>query len=260
MVTATAAKLKQVMERDLSSFDVRVLLIDAVRVGGAVYTALLALDGRAPSRYWASRGRNRECNSGHRSVGGVDRARTAEMIAIGACWRCWMAYEGAGQAVRSTFGQSVAIQRCQVHKLRNVSRSNLPDTHQAQYRRKISAAYADDSACRRTTALDGLSKNSTASTSHSNSLREGIDETLTVSSIRACGINYVAVCGQRTLIESLFSHSRHLMKNVRALEHERAATTLVATVLLEAEQKFRRIKGHKEMPALVAVLSKIITE
>jgi len=126
------------------------------------------------------------------------------------------------KAVRSTFGNRFAIQRCQVHKLRNVL-EHLPDTHQAEYRRKISAAYAMTSHADARRALERMSKNSTASNkSAANSLREGIDETLTFIDW-ACRHHYVASADNehdRIAVQPLSASD----EKRSALEHERAAT------------------------------------
>lgn len=96
------------------------------------------------------------------------------------------------RAVRSAFGSRVAIQRCQVHKLRNVT-DHLPQTYHAEYRRKISAAYAMTSSGDARPTLERIVKElERISESAASSLRGGIDETLTVhrlglpASLRRC--------------------------------------------------------------------------
>lgn len=259
MVTATATKLKQLYERDLSGFDVRVLLIDAVRVGGAVYTVVVGLDGDGAKQVLGFR-------EGATENAVVVSELLAELVERGLQndrQRGLLAVldgsKALAKAVRATLGNRVAIQRCQVHKLRNVL-EHLPEAHHAEYRRKISAAYAMTSQTEARRALERVVKElDRINASAANSLREGMDETLTVhrlglpTPLRRC-------LRTTNMIESLFSHSRHLMKNVRNWRTSEQRQRWLATVLLEAERKFRRIKGHKEMPKLIEALSRIITE
>jgi putative transposase len=259
MVTATAAKLKQLYERDLSNFDVCVLLIDAVRVGGAVYTVVVGLDGNGVKQVLGFREGATEntvvvsellAELIERGLPN-DRKRGLLVVVDGS--------KALAKAVRSTFGNRVAIQRCQVHKLWNVL-EHLPEAHHAEYRRKIRAAYAMSSEAEARRALERIVKElDRINTSAATSLREGMEETLTVhrlglpAALRQC-------LRTTNMIESLFSQSRHLMKNVRRWRTSQQRQRWVATVLLEAEGKFRRIKGYKEMPILIEALSGIITE
>lgn len=259
MVTATAAKLKQLYERDLSNFDVCVLLIDAVRVGGAVYTVVVGLDGNGVKQVLGFREGATEntvvvtellAELIERGLPN-DRKRGLLVVVDGS--------KALAKAVRSTFGNRVAIQRCQVHKLWNVL-EHLPEAHHAEYRRKIRAAYAMSSEAEARRALERIVKElDRINTSAATSLREGMEETLTVhrlglpAALRQC-------LRTTNMIESLFSQSRHLMKNVRRWRTSQQRQRWVATVLLEAEGKFRRIKGYKEMSILIEALSGMITE
>jgi hypothetical protein len=56
------------------------------------------------------------------------------------------------------------------------------------------------------------------------------------------------------LIESLNGQVAHFTRNVRRWRDGAMIVRWVATAVREAERKFRRLKGHKDMPRLVAAL------
>jgi putative transposase len=259
MVAATAAKLKQLHERDLSNFDVRVLLVDAVRVGGSVYTVVAGIDSGGVKQVLGFR-------EGATENAAVLTDLLAELIDRGlpnerdrGLLAVLDGSKALAKAVRSTFGSRVAIQRCCVHKLRNVL-EYLPESLHAEYRRKIKAAYAMTSAADARRALERIVKElERINASAANSMREGMEETLTVHRL-GLPATLRRSLWTTNMIESVFSHSRHLMKNVRSWRTSEQKQRWTATVLLEAEAKFRRIKGHKEMPVLIKALSTIITK
>jgi putative transposase len=54
--------------------------------------------------------------------------------------------------------------------------------------------------------------------------------------------------------ESLISHTRHVKRNVKRWRGGQMVVRWVAAGVLEAVKGFRRLKGHKAMPQLVAAL------
>jgi Transposase, Mutator family len=85
------------------------------------------------------------------------------------------------------------------------------------------------------------------------SVREGLEETLTVQ-----GLGLSARL-QRSLTttnaaESLISRTRHVKRNVKRWRGGTMMLRWVAAGVLEAVKGFRRLKGHRDMPTLVAKL------
>lgn len=157
------------------------------------------------------------------------------------------------KAVRETFGDRSVIR--QVHKRRNIL-DYLPDERRPEYDRKIKAAYAMWSSADAARALRSIiNELKHINVSAANSLSEGLEETLTVHRL---GVDEQLRRSLRTtnMIESSFSHARHLMKNVRRWRDSAHTQRWAATVLLEAERRFNRIHGHKHIPALIAALTK----
>lgn len=255
MVEATAERLEALLERDLSTFDVRVLVIDAVHVAKSCHATVLGIDGEGNKlvlgfREGATENSTVVCDLlADLLRRGLPNERDRALLAI---------VDGSkalAKAVRDTFGSRVSIQRCQIHKLRNVL-DYLPDELRPEYKRKISAAYAMRSHTDAERALRTIIKElSKINVSAANSLAEGLEETLTIHRL---GVPEELRRSLRStnIIESTFSHSRHLMKNVRRWRDSAHTQRWTATVFLEAERKFRRIHGHHHMPALIEALTK----
>jgi putative transposase len=85
------------------------------------------------------------------------------------------------------------------------------------------------------------------------SVREGLDETLTVLTLQ------LSARLQRSLattnaVESLLSRTRHVKRNVKRWRGGRMMLRWVAAGVLEAVKGFRRLKGHADMQKLGAAL------
>src|SRR5450631_3260249 len=117
-------------------------------------------------------------------------------------------------AVRRHAGDAAFIQRCQVHKKRNVV-DHLPDEHKADVRRKLQNAYgmADYADAKR--ALDRLHRElMDLNPSAARSLEEGMDETLTVHRLRVPDqLRRTLSC--TNVIESAFSIVETVCRNVK---------------------------------------------
>lgn len=257
MIDATAARLKELCECDLSAFDVRVLLIDGVKVGKALQATVLGIDGEGEKKILGFREGATEnstvvCDllADLVSRGLKNDPERALLVVIDGSKALY-------KAVRQTFGTRVSIQRCQIHKLRNVL-DYLPDELRQEYSRKISAAYAMRSHADAERALRSVVRELyKINVSAANSLEEGLEETLTVHRLDVPQTLRRSL-RSTNMIESAFSQSRHLMKNVRRWRSSQHSQRWTATVLLEAEKKFRRIRGYKHMPELIEALTKTL--
>lgn len=157
------------------------------------------------------------------------------------------------KAVASCFGDQAQVQRCQVHKERNVL-SHLPQKYQVSVRQRLRAAWgmkryedAREALHQTVRYLEDLSPSAAAS------LEEGLEETLTLHRWK------IPAALHRTLrstnpIESCFSRTRKLCRNVTRWRSEAMATRWAGAMLLEAERGFRRVKGYRELAILVQAL------
>ncbi len=254
-VEATAARLEELLERDLSGFDVRILPIDAVRVGASVHSTVLGIDRAGAKLILGFReGATENATVVNDLLADIirrglpnERDRALLVVIDGS--------KALAKAARETFGDRAVIQRCQAHKRRNAL-DYLPDERRPEYDRKIKAAYAMRSSADAARALRSIiNALKRINVSAANSLSEGLEETLTVHRL---GVDEQLRRSLRTtnMIESGFSHARHLMKNVRRWRDSAHTQRWTATVLLEAERRFNRIHGYKHIPGLIAALTK----
>lgn len=161
--------------------------------------------------------------------------------------------KGLRRAVTDVFGSWALVQRCRVHKRRNVL-EQLPEGKRAQVRATMNEAYRAKDAQAALQLLRNLA--ATLDKKHPGaaaSLREGMEETLTVTQLGLSG----SLC--KTLettnpIENLNGGVRRVAGRVKRCRDGRMALRWVATAALEAARGFRRLKGHKHLPTLVAAL------
>ena len=156
------------------------------------------------------------------------------------------------KAVQATFGQAALVQRCQLHKLRNVM-DHLPERQRPWVQAIMRRAYRSDVPTARRLLQDLARRLDDEHPSAAESVREGLDETLTV-----VGLD-LSERLQRSLTttnaaESLISRTRHVKRNVKRWRGGKMMLRWVAAGVLEAVKGFRRLKGHRDMPTLVAKL------
>jgi len=157
------------------------------------------------------------------------------------------------KAVRSTFGERALVQRCILHKLRNVL-SYLPPKWENEARRRMNAAWSmNDPLEAREALLAVLEWLRTINQAAAASLEEGFDETLTVHRLGVQGAL------RRTLvttnpIESPFDVVRTHARRVKRWSGGEMVMRWIGSGLLDAERRFHRVKGHRELPQLVAAL------
>ena len=151
------------------------------------------------------------------------------------------------------------IQRCQLHKVRNV-KDHLPQRLRSSVGRKMTDAYHASSALQAEAALLALAKElDRTHPGAAASLREGLDETLTVLRLN------VAPTLARTLrstncIESMISVCREHAGNVKRWRDGQMALRWCAAGMVEAGKQFRRVNGHLHLPTLRAALQREIAE
>lgn len=252
MVQATAQKLRALSERDLSDVDAWVLVIDGIKVGGSMVIAVLAVDSLGMKRFLGFReGSTENSRVCMDLLHDLTRRRLSidhpflVVIDGSPALRC---------AVEEVLGELAQIQRCRQHKCENVKKY-LPKEYHAEYERKMKAAYAmnsyDDARSALTNVIRDLGR---INTHAAESLEEGFEETLTLHrlEIPPCLRTSFATTN---LIESPFSHVRTVMRNVkRWRKGTTQAQRWTATALLEAEKRFRKVRGYKSMSVLIAAL------
>lgn len=159
-------------------------------------------------------------------------------------------------SITSVFGRRALVQRCHVHKSRNVA-GYLPPRWQAELRRRLRAAWGMTTHEDAHQALQDLVRwLERLSESAAASLREGLEETLTVHRLGIGGTL------RRTLvttnpIESANDIVKAFARRVKRWRGSSMVLRWVGSGLVTAESQFRRVKGHAAMPQLVAALESL---
>jgi len=157
------------------------------------------------------------------------------------------------KAVDQVFGSQALVQRCRIHKQRNVV-EHLPEAKQDQAIWRLRAAWAKANPKDAQKELHAIVKwLEGISPMAARSLREGLEETLTLQKL---GINArLAHCLSTTnMIESCFSHTGSMTQRVKHWRDGRMVLRWAATTLLHAEKAFRRVRGYEHLAQLEEAL------
>ena len=87
------------------------------------------------------------------------------------------------------------------------------------------------------------------------SLREGLEEALTLQRLGVDGALYRTLRSTNA-IENLNGLVGHFVRNVRRWRNGRMLVRWIATALHEARRSFRRLRGHRDLAALIRALDR----
>jgi len=250
-VIGTQRRLAELMSRDLSGLKLVALLIDGVHFAEHVVLAAVGIDVNGEKHPLGLREGATENAAACKALledlieRGLNPNRAILVVIDGA--------KGLRRAVLDTFGERALIQRCQAHKQRNVTDA-LPQRMRASVRTAMNQAYASRDPKRARRLLENLAhKFESAHPGAAASLREGVEETLTVTALHLPeGLE--RVLSSTNLIENLFSRVREVARRVKRWQGGMMILRWAAAGVLEAERHFNRIAGHRALPKLVAAL------
>ena len=242
-VAKTTTQLRAWQAAPLDGLDLVALLLDGVHIGEhCLIVALgIAADGQKHALgLWDGATENAAlCQSllANLQSRGLRTDRSLLVILDGA--------QALHKATRAVFGEAALIQRCQVHKLRNIL-DHLPERQRPWVPAIVRRAY-------QATDVRVATRLEDEYPSAAGSVREGLEETLTVVTLQ------LSARLQRSLAttnaaESLLSRTRHVQRNVKRWRGGQMMLRCVAAGVIEAVKGFRRLKGHADMPRLVAAL------
>jgi len=255
MIEATSEKLKELTCRSLKDLDLVVLMIDGVRfTKDHIVVVALGIDSKGVKHILGLR------------QGSTENSRTATGLLENLLERgmnvdnpLLVVIDGAKalrSAVRSLLGEDTPVQRCTVHKMRNVE-EELAKKDRPWVRQAMQRAYnADSEAGARCILTDLVEKLQEIAPTAARSLEEGLDETLTVHRL---GLPPLLRTSLRStnIIESANQGTRDRTRNVKLWQDAGQIERWVAAGLLETEKGFRAIKGHRQMSILVAALESL---
>jgi transposase-like protein len=157
------------------------------------------------------------------------------------------------KAIRRTFGRDIPIQRCQVHKARNIL-ERLPKHLHVSVRKTLRQAWDTEDTARAEKLIENLARRlEREAPGVSASILEGIDEILTVSRLRLPQeLKRSLAC--TNIIENMNGTIRRVCANVKRWRNASMALRWSAAGMIEAAKGFRRLKASKQLPALKAAL------
>ncbi len=159
-------------------------------------------------------------------------------------------------AIRKVFGPLGVLHRCQVHKRRNIL-AHLPERLHASVDRVLREAWDSPDADLAKRRLEGLASSLEAEhPGAAGSIREGLEETLTLQRLGIEGALYRTLRSTNT-IENLNGGVASFTRNVKRWRSGSMIVRWVSAAVLDAQQRFRRIRGHKDMSRLIAALERI---
>jgi putative transposase len=251
-VEATTEAVETCLKRQLTDLSLVVLMIDGIVCGEHTALVALGIDEQGSKHVlgaWEGATENAVACQGLLSdlvERGLDTSRTMLVVIDGS--------KSLAKAVRDTLGSRALIQRCQVHKKRNVL-DHLPEKARPAAEATMSTAYRCND---QTRALDILKKLARQlERKHPGaaaSLREGLEETLTVLSLKLDNEALKRTLVTTNPIENLNSVLRRIHRNVKRWRDGTMVLRWVAIGLQEATKGFRRLRGHAGMPKLLAAL------
>jgi len=157
------------------------------------------------------------------------------------------------KAIRRTFGRKTPIQRCQVHKARNIV-DRLPKHLHASTRRALRQAWELDDAEKAEKLLRNLARSlEREAPGVAGAILEGLDEILTVVRLGLPKeLRRSLAC--TNIIENIMGSVRRVCRNVKRWRDASMALRWTAAAMLEAAKGFRRLKAKSQLPQLRAAL------
>lgn len=248
IVAATAKKLKEFEERDLSDFIPFAIFLDTVHRGGKAFIVALGISLEGHKRnlgFWEGATENNEiCKELLASLEkrGLPLSERVVFVTDGG--------KGIIKALKAKYGKHLVHQRCTLHKDRNIQK-HLPKKYRKQVHIRFTQAVALTQYKDAKEELLKLGKwLSEINASAANSLNEAIEEILTVHRLK------VPPLLRKTLhstnpIESMFSMVRDSEKNIKRYRNSKMAQRWLGSILLHSEKKFRRVKGFLQIDTVI---------
>lgn len=250
-IDASRKKLKELMERSLAGLAITVMVIDGTIFKGQSLVVAVGIDA-----------------SGRKLVLGLRQGATENATVVGALLGELMergldfttprlyivdGSKAIRAAIRNYAGDAALVQRCQVHKIRNVV-EHVPeaDRHALKYRMRVAygATEAADSRNLLYKLHDDLVQSNPSAAA---SLMEGLEECLTVAELRLPP-KLRDTFSSTNCIESGFSIVEHICQQVKRWQGSDHRLRWVGSALLFAESRWNRIHGYRHMPMLINAL------
>jgi len=250
-VAMSTEQMDEWLSRPLGELDLPVVMVDGICFSDRVILVALGIDAKGKKHVLGLREGSTEKAQVVKSLLSdlVERGLDADRA------RLWVI--DGGKALRSAivkmFGSTVLIQRCQEHKRRNII-EHLPKHLHANVNRVLREAWKTSDAKLAKRQIERLASSLQADhPGAAASVREGLDETLTLQGLGITGALY------RTLrttnpIENLNGLIADYTHNVKRWRDGQMVLRWVASALSDARERFRALRGFGDLPKLIAAL------
>ena len=254
-VAATQAAMKEMLAADLSGLETTVLMIDGLNVAGEMIVVALVItaDGtKVPVGLVLGDTENTV----------VVKDLLADLVDRGLRFEHGiLAVLDGSKALRKgvakVFGAKALVQRCTLHKRRNVI-GYLPQARRKAIDKRLAGIFANadaDAGLRAARQLAGQLKADHPDAAAS--LLEGLEEMFTVARLGITGALRRSLTNTNC-IESMISTVRVVTARVKKWENGDMKKRWIATGMIEAQRSFRRVRGHTQMAELVTVIGRAI--
>jgi putative transposase len=254
-VAASKKVLKEFQQRRFDDVRFPVIYIDGIEYAGETLVGVLGIDMGGNKHILGLRHGATENKEVVKSLledlvsRGVSQSQAILFVIDGG--------KALSSGIKSVFGKYGVVQRCQIHKRRNVL-AHVSEQHVDDVKKRLAQGYnhknyEDALKSLQATAkwLDRLAPDA------ADSLREGMEETITVIKLQLPEIITKSLVSTN-IVESAFSVARKLTGRVKRWRSGDMRKRWCLAGLIRAEQAFKRIKGHKYMDQLVRALDALV--
>ncbi len=252
-VALSAERMKDWMAADLSKLDLLVVQIDGIHIReDLVLLAAVGVDGEGEKHPLA-------VMEGATENAAVCQALLDNLTSRGLDPRTYRLFvidgsKALAKAIRATFGRHAPIQRCQVHKARNIV-ERLPKPLHASVRKTLRQAWELADADKAERLIVNLARRlEREAPGVSASILEGLDEILTVARLGLpLELRRSLACTNTN--ENMNGTIRRVCRNVKHWQDASMALRWTSAAMCEAAKGFRKLKAHKQLPVLRAALA-----
>ena len=244
-IQASATKLRELQERDLSGEDVVALVLDGKTFAEATMVVALGITMTGDKRFLGFVETDTEneqvLTPFLRSLveRGLDVSQGLLVIVDGG--------KGLRAAGRKAFRHRALVQRCQWHKRENVV-SDVAKREQPVWRQRLQRAYNRPEYDEALAALQSLQHElEDRNQSAAGSLAEGLDETLTLHRLGVYGVLGRSLKTTNGL-ESINALIEERCAKVDHWQHSSQRQRWLATALLDIEPRLRKVMGYRHLP------------
>ena len=251
-VERTRTAVAELMSRQLADLRLAVMMLDGIELKGRMMIVALGIttEGvKIPLGLWEGSTENAT----------VATALLSDLVERGLDPEQGMLFVLDGskslrKAVRSVFGD-VPVQRCVWHKERNVMR-HLPERDRPQVKARLRKAWRETDYHRALEQLTRLADElEHTHPGAASSLREGMEETLTVTRLGIKG-KLKRTLESTNPAESMIDTVRTTQRNVKNWSSGEMGMRWTAAGMLEAEKQFRKVIGYTQLPQLAVAIER----